>query len=126
MPVTIANLHREFDPNLPLSANSPVYVDLLAARGVEAILASALLPLRPDENYCAQFFTGHLGDGKTTLLRRLEVLLKAERVLVAFGEADDLIDLQNLEYEDLLIAMLTTVQQAAGAEVGRDRVQEYF
>jgi HEAT repeat protein len=53
-----------------------------------------------------------VGDGKTTILHQLHEQLEAEGVFVAYGEANDLLDLEDVEHEDVLLSLLALVDKA--------------
>ena len=58
-------------------------------------------------------FSGHIGDGKTTILKQLQGQLeREEHDLVAFGQADDRLDMSDVEYDDVLLAILSIVDQS--------------
>jgi hypothetical protein len=65
-------------------------------------------------------FSAHIGDGKTTLLQQLRGQLeREEHDFVAFGEADERLDLSDIEYDDVLLSILAIVDQSL-----RQRYQE--
>jgi hypothetical protein len=112
MGLDLARVFQQFDPDEPLGANDPRYVDCLRERGIEDLFERLKLPL-DSEKPRALFFSGVLGDGKTTILRQLQANLeKEEGDLVAFGEADVLLDLADVQYENILLSILTVAEQA--------------
>lgn len=108
---TLQDVYWQFDPLEPLTADDPRYVDCIQERGIPALFAKLLLPLSGDRPQ-SLLFSGHLGDGKTTILNRLRGQLEAEGYFVAFGEADRRLDLNDVEYDDVLLTILAVVDQA--------------
>jgi hypothetical protein len=111
MPATVRDIFRQFNPLESLGANDPRYVDCTMERGLPALFQSLRLPL--EDSPRSFLFSGHLGDGKTTLLKQLQGQLeREERDFVAFGQADDRLDLGDVEYDDVLLTILAVVDQA--------------
>jgi len=110
MPRTIQELYRQFNPLEPLGTNDPRYVDCNKERGIPDLFSQLLLPLTDAPK--PLLFSGHLGDGKTTILRQLQGELEKNGDFVAFGEADKRMDLSDVEYDDVLLAILATADQA--------------
>ncbi len=125
MPADIPALHRAFYPLRPLPADSPLYVDTLPARGVTPLLRQLALSFSA-EGPSAQFFTGHTGDGKSTLLLRLRKELEAQGFLVAYGEADRFLSLNDLEVEDLLVGLAAILHQAVQEKYPRHPVGTFL
>lgn len=111
MPATIQDVYLQFDPLEPLEANDPRYVDCTEERGIPDLFEQLLLPLASDRPM-SLLFSGHLGDGKTTILRQLQGQLETEGYFVAFGEADARLDLSDVESDDVLLAILAVTDQA--------------
>lgn len=59
--------------------------------------------------HVAQLFTGHRGSGKSTELLRLQARLVDAGYVVLYFEADDDLDLNDLEYTDLLLSIARRV-----------------
>ncbi len=88
----------------------PRYVECVQERGLPALFQLLRLPLADLDHPGPLLFTGHVGDGKTTLLKRLQVQLRREeKYFVAFGEADERLDLDDVEYDDVLPTILAVV-----------------
>ena len=73
-----------------------------------------------------QFLSGHLGDGKTTLLKRLIRGFEANGHFVAYGEADHWLDLADLRHEDVLLGILVTVDEALRKRYRKDCEADIF
>jgi hypothetical protein len=107
---SLESVFKQFSPDEPLDAADERYVDCLRERGMEHLFEQLKLPLA-SERPRTLFFSGVLGDGKTTILKRLQVDLEKEGDFVAFGEADHLFDLADVQYENILLAVMTVVDQ---------------
>jgi hypothetical protein len=118
MPATLRDVYRQFRTLAPLGANDPRYVDCIEERGIPAVYGELMLPLT-DQEPVSLLFSGHMGDGKTTILRQFQGLLEEQGCFVAFGEADARLDLSDVEYDDVLLAILAVVDQSL-----RDRYQQ--
>jgi hypothetical protein len=65
MSADFQQLYNQFNPEVPLPAGDPRYVDCDQARGVPTLLADVESPLNED-GQTTLLFCGHIGDGKTT------------------------------------------------------------
>jgi hypothetical protein len=84
MRLDLVSVFKQFDPDEPLYADDERYVDCLRERGIVDLFERLKLPLG-DARPRSLFLSGVLGDGKTTILRRLQADLETEGDLVAFG-----------------------------------------
>jgi hypothetical protein len=93
---------------------SRYYVDLKAIRSMKAIAAlrQRLDFLEPGQ-FAAVLFTGHRGCGKSTELRRLQSHFE-EDYRVIYLEADDVIDINDVDYTDLYLLILKQVSDDLG------------
>ncbi len=113
MPASIQDIYLQFHPHQSLDADDPRYVDCMPERGLPALFQYLSLPLIDADHPGPVLFSGHVGDGKTTLLKRLKGQLERDQnYFVAFGEADQRLDLDDVEYEDVLMAILAVVDTA--------------
>lgn len=111
MPPSLQDLYLQFQPLEPLEAGDPRYVDTFEVRGVRALYQHLSLPLSLPKP-ATLFFSGHVGDGKTTILNQLRGRLEDEGYFVAYGEADERLDLEDIQHEDVLLALLAIVDEA--------------
>lgn len=122
----IQELFLQFEPLEPLEVDDPRYVECFEERGIPAIYATLTLPLASAQA-TTHFFSGHIGDGKTTILNHLRARFEGDGYCVAYGEADELLDLDDVAHEEILLAILTVVDKelrerfARGTETGRFR-----
>jgi hypothetical protein len=104
---TIAELYQTINPDEPLSPADSRFVDFSPARGCEdfvALITRRVTTARPP-NYHRRLVTGHRGSGKSTELLRLQASLEAEGFLVAYLDVENTLDLADLEYLDVLLAV---------------------
>lgn len=109
MPISIAktlrDAHNCADPVQPLPAGDPRYVDCTPVRGNEDVVGQMLKTITWSDRFTAQLFTGHRGCGKSTELLRLKARLEEAGYAVLYFESDDDLDLNDLEYTDLLLTL---------------------
>lgn len=101
---TLKDAYNAVDPIRPLLPEDPRYVNLTQARGKD-IVDSLFTGITWSERFLSQLITGHRGSGKSTELLRLRAQLEKAGFVVLYFEADDDLDLNDLEYTDLLLAM---------------------
>ncbi|OQA19034.1 MAG: hypothetical protein BWY63_01849 [Chloroflexi bacterium ADurb.Bin360] len=101
---TLKNAYNAADPIRPLLPNDPRYVNLTLARGKD-VVESLFTGITWSERFLSQLITGHRGSGKSTELLRLRANLEEAGYVVLYFEADDDLDLNDLEYTDLLLAI---------------------
>ena len=127
MPATIQAVYRQFNPTEPLEAGDPRYVDCNQVRGIPSIFEQLSLPLL-DPPPRTLLFSGHIGDGKTTLLKQLADRLEREDHFVAFAQADERLDLADVDVEDVILLILVAVDQRLreryGATLQDSRLQQ--
>jgi len=105
----INEIYQLVDPEEPISRADPRYVDLSPARGDEDFARHILRRVRnsrPGQYHC-HLVTGHRGCGKSTELLSLKAELEKERFLVAYVDAHETLDIADVEYLDVLIAVIT-------------------
>jgi energy-coupling factor transporter ATP-binding protein EcfA2 len=119
----------------PIDENSPFFVDTAAARGhfsFRGIYKSLFIDpvsmsfknIPPQRVY--QLFLGHRGCGKSTELRRLKHKLHhPDRFFVVFLDALNKLDINNLGYADILLALAASLsEELAKAQI--DLPEEYI
>jgi hypothetical protein len=116
---SIQDVYLRFDPMEALEPGDERYVDCFDVRGIPTLYAQMLLPLAAPKP-TAQLLSGHLGDGKTTLLKHLQKRFEDDGHFVAYGEADHWLDLADLGHEDLLLGLLVTVDEALHCRYRKD------
>lgn len=105
----LRELFNRFDPFRPLrpkdSTDHPAYVNCQEVRGDENILngiGKKILNFAGPAS--CHLYTGHRGCGKSTELYRLKSYLERNGFLVIYLNSDEDLDLQNVEYTDILLA----------------------
>ena len=130
-PDDILEVLAGLDFETALAPDDPRYVDTAEARGsaqTPARLAMKFGLLLQDGRFLPPtkkhvLFFGHTGSGKTTELRRYCRQLEGEdRYLVIEVSVHEVLDRNNFEYTDLLMALaLALVRTAPGASRARAR-----
>lgn len=90
---------------IPLQSDDPRYVDLTEVRGNEDVVDLLFESLEWADTRTSQLITGHRGCGKSTELLRLKERLERANFAVIYFEADDLLDLNDVLYSDILVAI---------------------
>ena len=85
------------------------YIDFSVVRGAKVIekLERTITRLSPHKATC-QLFTGHIGCGKSTVLRRLEGELKRQGFHVVYESTQDL-DMADVDVTDVMLAITRQV-----------------
>lgn len=117
MPNPLTQLYRACDPLESLYPEDPRYVNCDDVRGENLALKLArglrrADPLSPE----VRVFAGHRGIGKTSELRRLKGLLEEPGngeppFLVIFADIADKLDLNDVDFPDLLVLLAGEVQK---------------
>jgi hypothetical protein len=129
----IAALYQQFDPGRPLEADeTDLYVNWQAKAApddvktllVRSIAMSGDIPV-------TRLITGHRGSGKTTELKRVKQIFETDdrKVFVSFLEAQEWLNLQDVEAEDIALHMvrqLVADLSAAGCSLALAKVIQAF
>jgi hypothetical protein len=106
---TLKDAYNLSNPVQPLPPGDPRYVDCTPVRGKEDVVTQMFNAITWSDVHVAQLFTGHRGSGKSTELLRLQARLEEANYVVFYFEADDDLDLNDLEYTDLLLSIARRV-----------------
>ncbi len=89
------------------------YIDFSSVRGGQIIeeLRDNIAFFSPDDPTC-QLFTGHIGCGKSTELRRLEMELNEAGFHVIYFESSQDLEMGDLDVGDILLAIASRVSQS--------------
>jgi energy-coupling factor transporter ATP-binding protein EcfA2 len=89
------------------------YIDFSSVRGGNIIeeLKENITYFSPDERTC-ELFTGHIGCGKSTELRRLEAELKKEEFHVVYFESSQDLEMGDVDIGDILLAIARRVSES--------------
>jgi hypothetical protein len=93
----------------PLPPGDSRYIDCTPVRGNEDVVDQMFNAIAWSDVHVAQLFTGHRGSGKSTELLRLQARLEEAGYVVLYFGADDDLDLNDLEYTDLLLCIARRV-----------------
>lgn len=115
--VSLRDVFNAADPTLPLESGDPRYVDCTPVRGNEDVVRQLYETIIWSNRKTAQLFTGHRGCGKSTELLRLKNRLEEADYAVIYFAADDVLDLNDIVYSDVLVAIASQVY-AGLAEAG--------
>ncbi len=88
------------------------YIDFAQVRGAKVIdqLQRTITKLSPHKPTC-QLFSGHIGCGKSTELRRLEALLKQQGFHVVYFESTQDLDTADMGVTDVMLAITRQVSE---------------
>ena len=91
------------------------YVPASEARNAEETdrTLKTLLSIQTADEPCHILFSGHLGCGKSTELRRLGRELEADGFLVGIGVCEENLDMNTVKYTDLILFILETLLKCA-------------
>ena len=106
---TLKDAYNLSNPVQPLKSGDPRYVDCTPVRGNEDVVTQMFNAITWSDVHVAQLFTGHRGSGKSTELLRLQDRLEKAGYVVLYFEADDDLDLNDLEYTDLFLSVARRV-----------------
>jgi hypothetical protein len=96
----------------PLQSGDPRYVDCSPARGYDGDIVSTLSwRIDSSKSPMTQLISGHRGCGKSTELLRLAKNLEDKKFLVVYFAADEDLDIGDLEYTDLLVAIIKRLER---------------
>ena len=103
----ITNLYNSFPSFQPLLAKDTFYVNLDSVRGDTNIIRQIgkTITLINSKTTC-QVYAGHRGTGKSTELSRLKDYLEQQGYMVISASISDYIELENINYADILIASI--------------------
>jgi hypothetical protein len=114
---TRRRVFNAFNPQEVLLLEDPRYVDLSSMRDKGWLFPLMVNTIPFSEEKTSQLLCGSRGCGKTTELQRLQHILRGNGFFVVYCEADQLVDLVDIDAVDVLLAV---VQQSVHkmAEMG--------
>ncbi|MGF1499028.1 MAG: ATP-binding protein [Elainellaceae cyanobacterium] len=119
------------DPSRTLILSNPedksYYIDFSSVRGgrvIEALERTIMLRSRLNQPTC-QLFTGHVGCGKSTELRRLQADLEERNFHVVFFESTEVLDMADVDVTDILLVITRQVVNSLG-DIGINLQPGYF
>jgi hypothetical protein len=101
-------VYQAFNPAPLTPEQSRLYVNLDDARGRADVVHRLGTKIRVSDKPTCQVLAGHRGSGKSTELLRLKKKLESEnpRFFVVFCKADDDIDRNDIDFPEILIALV--------------------
>ena len=117
MGIDVQRFFNACDPSITLSVGNAedrkYYIDFAEVRGGKIIekLARTITRSTINKPTC-QLFTGHIGCGKSTELRRLEAELKMKGFHVVYFESTQDLDMSDVDISDILLAIVRQVSQS--------------
>ncbi|NJM73592.1 MAG: AAA family ATPase [Scytonema sp. RU_4_4] len=117
MMVDLRKFFEATDPSRTLVINDTqdkkYYIDFSSVRGGDIIskLKQKMTYFKPDDPTCT-LFTGHIGCGKSTELRRLQLELEADGFCVIYFESSEDLELTDVDIADVLLAVARRVSQS--------------
>ncbi|MBT9316248.1 ATP-binding protein [Leptothoe spongobia] len=90
------------------------YTDFASVRGgkiIELVKRTILLKARTNQPTC-QLFTGHIGCGKSTELRRLQSDLEAQGFHVVYFESTEDLDIADVDITDIFLSIIRQVTES--------------
>ena len=106
------------DPTRTLVLSNPedrkYYIDFASVRGgklIEALERTILHRSKRSQSSC-QLFTGHIGCGKSTELRRLQADLEKHNFHVVYFESTEDLDMADVDVTDILLAIIRQVAES--------------
>lgn len=112
---TIIEIYQTVHPDQPLEVGDERYVDLSEVRGEDEFNRPLVrrISAAPSGSYLRHLITGHRGDGKSTELLRLKKSLEDANFLVAYLDIEQTLDLADVEYIDILVAVTYALTKLA-------------
>jgi hypothetical protein len=111
---TLQEVFTNVDPTKPLKSGDPRYVDCHEVRGNVDVVEQLFRTIdwsRASGSVSSQLFTGHRGCGKSTELLRLKRRLEEADYIVLYFAADEMLDLDDIVYSDVLIAITRAIYE---------------
>jgi hypothetical protein len=97
----------------PLEVDDTRYENLTSVRNGEKIsILTNRITQTENGDFHKQLFTGHIGSGKSTELKRLQKELQDENYFVVFLDVQQSLDLGEITYQDVLLNIAQAVTEA--------------
>ena len=117
MSATLKTIYAAFDPAPLKKGQEDLYVDLNDVRGHSSIVVRMKKKILLADKPSCQVLTGHRGSGKSTELWKLRQALEnpdtnaADRFFVVQVQADDELDRNDIDFPEVLIAIVRQIAQ---------------
>ncbi|MFM7408579.1 MAG: ATP-binding protein [Cuspidothrix sp.] len=112
MAINPKKFYRATEPSKTLNITNPqdkkYYIDFSQVRGGQ-VIEELCNSITWSEGFTCNLFTGHIGCGKSTELLCLKQKLEAENFIVVYFEADEDLNMGDIEISDILLAIARRV-----------------
>jgi hypothetical protein len=127
-PEEVQKVYQVFDPGPLKPEDTELYVDLDEVRGSPGIVHRLEQRIRLADKPTCQIVAGHRGSGKSTELRRLQKKLATgpEPLFVVYCEADQDIDRNDVDFPEVLIAIVRQLAAQLKDRAGISLKPGYF
>jgi hypothetical protein len=106
------DFYRATEPSKTLNISNPqdaqYYIDFSQVRGGQ-VIEELCNSITWSDGFTCNLFTGHIGCGKSTELLCLKQKLEAENFIVIYFEADEDLNMGDIEISDILLAIARRV-----------------
>ncbi len=119
-------IFQAFDPRPLRSSEQNLYVDLDSARGEKDLVGNLSKGILFSRRPTTQLVAGHNGSGKSTELGRLKKFLEDEKYFVVYFEAADEIDRDDVDFLEILVAVVKQVLVQLKVQFGISLHPNYF
>ncbi len=111
---SVDDAYNTCHPDIPLEAGDPRCVDLTRWRGGLNLTSTLARRIQrsPAPLFHKQLVTGHRGCGKSTELKQLQARLREQRHFVVSFDVEEMLDPNDLQYLDVLLALARAVNEA--------------
>jgi ABC-type iron transport system FetAB ATPase subunit len=112
----ILDVYQACHPETPLEPGDPRYVDLREVRGgrnLARVIYRRIASTEPSD-YHQHLITGHRGCGKSTELKQIKGALEDEDLFCVYFDVEEVLDVQDLKYLDVLLAVARVVARVVG------------
>jgi len=121
-------VYRHFDTTPLRAEQTDLYVDLDDVRGSTGIVHRLMQRIKMADRTTAQVLAGHRGSGKSTELYLLQQALEVEspKYFVVFCRSDDDIDRNDIDFPEILIAVVRQLAKQIRERAGIELKPGYF
>jgi hypothetical protein len=119
-------VYQVFDPAPLRATQTDLYVDLDPVRGSPNAVAHLANRILLSNKPTCQIIAGHRGCGKSTELRRLQRSLTEKCLFVVYCEADEDIDRNDVDFPEVLVAVIRQVAKQLREQQGISLKPGYF
>jgi len=114
----IDDAYNACNPDVPLEPGDPRYLDFTNVRGGFNLAKVIARRIRRTKlpHFHRQLITGHRGCGKSTELKQLQAQLKNDNFLAVYVDVEEVLDLGDISYLDVLLSIAHTIAKAVANE----------